>query len=132
MTASTPLVCIPIAFFLVYAPKIGTSVAMGKRPEGYDNKNPRDQQAKLTGWGKRATAAHANAFVSFPAFAVGALVAHVTGARPGLASALCIAYVVARALYPVMYIANVDKARSSVWFVGFAASAALMMLPLFS
>ena len=50
----------------------------------------------------------------------------------GLAAALCVAYVIARSIYPVMYIANVDKARSSVWFVGFAASAALMMLPLFS
>ena len=128
---STPLACIPVAFFLVYLPKIPLSIAMGKQPEGYDNKNPRDQQARLTGWGKRASAAHQNGWESFPAFAIGAIVAHVTNARPSTAAALAIAYVVARTLYPVMYLANVDKVRSLVWFVGFGATAGLMLLPLF-
>jgi uncharacterized MAPEG superfamily protein len=124
--------CIPIAFVLVYAPKIGVSIAMGRQPEGYDNKSPRDQQARLTGWGKRASAAHANGFESFPAFAVGALVAHVTNASPKAAAALGITYVVARTLYPLLYIANIDKLRSLVWFAGFVASVGLMALPLFS
>ncbi len=57
--------------------------------------------------------------------------AHVTNARPSTAAALAIAYVVARTIYPAMYIANVDKARSLVWFVGFGASLGLMALPLF-
>ena len=35
-------------------------MAMAQLPEGYDDKNPRDQQARLSGWGKRALPAHAN------------------------------------------------------------------------
>ncbi len=36
--------------------------------DGYDNKHPREQQSKLTGFGARALAAHQNCFESLPAF----------------------------------------------------------------
>ena len=126
-----PLLCIPIAFGLVYAPKVALSVAMARQPEGYDNKNPRDQQAKLVGWGKRAAAAHANGFESFAPFAIGVLVATGTGAHPETAARLALGYIAARTLYPIMYLANIDKLRSLVWGLGFAATFALMVLPLF-
>lgn len=127
-----PLLCLPIAFGLVYASKIPVAVAMARQPKGYDNKSPRDQQAALEGWGRRAAAAHYNGFESFPPFAAGVLVATVTGASPQWAAILAIAHVVARVLYPALYIANIDKARSSVWGVGFGASFGLMILPLLS
>lgn len=127
---SVTLACIPLAFVLVYAPKIAVSIAMARQPEGYDNENPRDQQAKLTGWGKRAAAAHANGFEAFAPFAAGALIAHVMNAHPQAAAALAITHVAARTLYPVLYIANVDKVRSLVWGIGALASAGLMILPL--
>ena len=37
-----PLLCLPIAYALVFAPKVPLSMAMAKQPEGYDNKTPRD------------------------------------------------------------------------------------------
>jgi len=129
---SIPLLCLPIALGLVYLPKIPLSMAMAREPEGYDNKNPRDQQAKLTGWGRRAAAAHANGFESFPAFAAGALAAHVTGASPHWAAIFSIAYVVARLLYTATYVAGIAPLRSLVWTVGFACSVALMILPIVS
>jgi uncharacterized MAPEG superfamily protein len=125
-----PLLCVPIAFFLVYLPKIAVSVAMAKRPEGYDNKSPREQQAKLEGWGARARNAHANGFEAFPAFAVGVLVSHAAGANPQWAAILAVTHLVTRTIYPVAYMANVAALRSSVWFIGFLASAGLMVLPL--
>lgn len=125
-----PLLCLPIAFALVYAPKIPLSIAMARQPSGYDNKTPRDQQAKLEGWGRCAAAAHYNGFESFPPFAAGVLAVTVTGASPKWAAILALLHVVARAIYPVLYIANVDKARSATWGVGFAASFALLALPL--
>ena len=125
-----PLLCLPIGFALVYAPKIPLSMAMAKQPEGYDNKSPRDQQARLTGWGRRAAAAHANGFESFPAFAAGVLATQVTGASPHWATIFSLAYVVARALYAVAYIADVATLRSAVWTVGFACSVGLMVLPI--
>lgn len=125
-----PLLCLPIAAALIYAPKVPLSMAMAKQPEGYDNKNPRDQQARLEGWGKRAAAAHYNAFESFPMFAAGVLAAVAGGGDPVWAARLSIVYVVARCLYPVLYIANIDKARSLVWSCGLLASIGLMVLPL--
>lgn len=125
-----PLLCLPIGFALVYAPKIPLSMAMAKQPEGYDNKSPRDQQARLTGWGRRAAAAHANGFESFPAFAAGVLATQVTGASPHWAAIFSIAYVVARTLYTVVYLADVATLRSAVWTLGFACSIGLMVLPI--
>ncbi|MCA9590216.1 MAG: MAPEG family protein [Myxococcales bacterium] len=125
-----PLLCLPIAYALVFAPKVPLSMAMAKQPEGYDNKTPRDQQAKLEGWGRRAAAAHANAFESFAPFAAGVLASTVGGGDAKWAAILAIAHVVSRTIYPVLYIANIDKARSTVWGVGMLASFGLMILPL--
>ncbi len=127
---SIPLLCLPIGFALVYLPKIPLSMAMAREAGGYDNKNPRDQQAKLTGWGRRAAAAHANGFESFPPFAAGVLAVTVTGANPSLSAILSITYVVARALYAAAYVGGVAPARSLIWTVGFGSSVALMVLPL--
>lgn len=129
---SIPLLCLPIGFALVFAPKIPLSMAMAREPEGYDNAKPRDQQAKLTGWGRRAAAAHANAFESFPGFAAGVLASHVTGASPKWAAIFAVTYVVARILYPIAYLAGVATLRSLVWTAGFVATLALMVLPIVS
>jgi uncharacterized MAPEG superfamily protein len=127
---SIPLVCLPIGFALVFLPKIPLSMAMARQPEGYNNAAPRDQQAKLTGWGRRAAAAHANGFESFPAFAAGVLAAQCTGASPRWAAILAVTYVVARLLYTVAYLAGVAPLRSAIWTVGFSASVGLMVLPI--
>ena len=129
---SVPLICLPIALALVYLPKIPLSFAMAREPEGYDNTTPRDQQAKLTGWGRRAAAAHANGFESFPAFAAGVLATQVTGASPSWAAIFAVVYVVARFFYTFAYLSNVALLRSAVWSVGFGATAGLMILPIVS
>jgi uncharacterized MAPEG superfamily protein len=127
---NVPLLCLPIGFALVFLPKIPLSMAMAREPEGYDNATPRDQQAKLTGWGRRAAAAHANGFESFPAFAAGVLATQVTGASPKWAAIFSIAYVVARLLYTFAYLANIATLRSLIWTTGFSATIALMVLPI--
>lgn len=127
---SIPLLCLPIGFALVYAPKIPLSMAMARQPEGYDNKTPRDQQARLTGWGRRAAAAHANGFESFVAFAAGVLASTVAQANAKWAAIFAIAYVVSRLVYMFAYLGDVAVARSLVWSVGFAATVGLMLLPI--
>ena len=129
---SIPLICLPIGFLLVYAPKAPLSFAMARQPEGYDNAHPRDQQARLTGWGRRAGAAHANGFESFPAFAAGVLAVQVTGANPHWAAIFAVIYVISRALYVAAYVGGIATARSLVWAVGFVCSIALMVLPIVS
>lgn len=103
---------------------------MAQQPEGYNNAEPRAQQAQLTGAGRRAAAAHANGFESFAPFAAGVLACEATHARPGIASGLALLYVVMRALYSVFYIQNAEKLRSLVWFLGFLATFGLFCLPL--
>jgi uncharacterized MAPEG superfamily protein len=126
---TTPFLCVFFAWLLIFAPKIPLSVAMAKAPGGYDNKHPRDQQDRLTGWAARAKAAHLNGFESFPPFAAGVVIAHLAGLDPYRASLLAITFVVARALYPVLYILDLDYLRSGVWGVGLLATAGLYLLP---
>lgn len=126
-----PLACVAAAFALIWLPRGFVIVAMMRQPEGFDNKHPRDQQARLTGWGRRAQAAHMNAFEAFAPFAAAVLVAHATEADPAWTSGLSIAFVVARTLYPFFYIGNLDKPRSAAWIVGIAATAGIFLLPFF-
>lgn len=127
-----PFFCVLAAFLLAYLPKIPLSMAMAKAPGGYDNREPRTQQQALTGWGRRALAAHQNAFEAFPPFAASVMVAHLAHASAGVSSALALTHVAARTIYPVLYLANVATLRSLVWGVGFVATAGLFLAPLFS
>lgn len=124
-----PFWCLLIAAALIYLTKIPLSMAMAKAPGGYDNKTPREQQAKLDGWGKRAAGAHANGFEAFGMFAAGVFVAHLGHGSEKWSSILSIAFVVLRTAYPALYLANLDKARSSVWFLGLLCTVGLFLLP---
>lgn len=126
---TTPLLCILIAFLLNMASKAPVALAMAREPGGYNNKHPRDQQAGLSGWGRRAVAAHLNGFEAFPPFAAAVLVAVAAGADPTWTTRLAVVFVAARVLYTPLYILDFDFLRSSVWMVGFLATVALFLLP---
>jgi uncharacterized MAPEG superfamily protein len=126
------LLAIPVAYGLIFLPKFAIARSAIALPAGYDNTHPRDQQALLTGAGKRAVAAHQNGFETFAPFVAGVLVAHVTGVRPQLASLLVLAHLVSRVVYPFLYINNLATLRSLVWGVGALASIALMCFPALS
>jgi len=117
-----PLWCLLVGIILPYA-WLGPAVSARKEQFGdVDNKHPRQQTAKLEGKGARAVAAHQNAFEALTVFAPAVLVAHVTHADPKLSMILAIVWVVARVLHGVFYLADIDKARSGVFFLGFLAS----------
>ena len=115
-----------VAFGLVYLPKGFAFIDLFRI--GYDNRHPRDQQAKLEGWPKRAIAAHLNGFESFPAFGIAILMAYVAKSTTTYVHALAITYLVARTIYPVLYIANIHALRTIVWTVGVLSVVALMVL----
>ena len=125
---TTVLMCLLVAFLLNMLSKVPVAVAMSRRPGGYDNHHPRDQQAALAGWGRRALAAHQNQFEAFPAFGVGVLAALLAGATGTWLDALAVVFVVARVLYIALYIADLHLLRSMVWAVGFVATAGLYVL----
>jgi uncharacterized MAPEG superfamily protein len=128
---TTPLLCVFLAFLLIWFPRALVIVAIARSGERLDNNHPRDQQARLEGWGKRAQAAHNNAFESFAPFAAAVLVAHLAGANPGHAAALAVTHVVARTVYPLVYIANLGLLRTAVWSIGTLATGGLFVLGYF-
>ena len=81
-----PLLCLPIALSLVFLPKGPMAMAMARLPGGYNNVDPRDAHQKLSGMGRRAVAAHANGWESFPAFAAGVLACEIGHGDPKWAS----------------------------------------------
>lgn len=125
---TTPLWCIGVAWILIFVPRPIVAAGQARQPEGYDNRDPRDQQARLSGAPRRALAAHQNALEGFPPFAAAVLVAHLTGANPTIAAALAITYCASRVLYTAFYITGQGTLRSLVWGVGATATAALFLV----
>lgn len=104
------LLSIALAAVLVYLPFL--AVGYGRLKVGYDPSAPRAMLAKLPPYAQRATWAHENAFESMILFAPAALMAYVTEQQSTTALAAAAVYLVARALYPVFYIANIPALRS--------------------
>lgn len=93
----------------------------------YDNNNPRAQQATLTGFGARALAAHQNAFESLILFAPALLLALITKNTGVLIEQLAIVHVIARLCYHLLYLLNWGMLRSTVWFIGFGTTLAIII-----
>lgn len=127
---NVPFLCVALAFLMLYVTKIPVALAMGRSKGGYDNRHPRDQQAGLQGWGRRAVGAHQNAFETFAPFAAAVILAHLAGADPIWSARLAVLFVAARVLYTVLYIADRASLRSSVWMVGTLSTAGLFFLAL--
>lgn len=105
---------------LIYLPRFFVLKAQTEQPEGLDNANPRQQQAKLEGRAARALGAHNNAFEDFAPFAAAALFCRYS---PGYANGkdlvdgLAIAHVLLRCVYTGLYLGNVPTARTAVWIL---------------
>ena len=89
--------------------------------KGYDNHEPRAWMAQQTGYRARANAAQANSLEAFPFFAVGVILALLTGVDPFVVDMLCILFVVARAAYVACYLSDKAMFRSLFWLVGYVA-----------
>jgi uncharacterized MAPEG superfamily protein len=112
-----PLACVGVAFLLIYAPRMVVMRAQAKL--GYDNHDPRAQQAKLEGAARRAHAAHNNSFEAFAPFAAAVLACEVRGASAKWTDILALAFVVLRTLYIFAYVGDKPSTRSSIWILGF-------------
>lgn len=120
-----PHLCMLLAVVLVYLPRFFTAKGQAERAEGYDNANPRDQQAKLEGLARRAVAAHQNGFEAIATFLPAVLAAELAGADATVVGQLAMLHVAARAVYVALYLANRHVLRSVVWTVGFVATIGL-------
>ena len=119
----TALICVLIAGLMPY---LWTVVAKVAGPR-YDNRNVRDWQARLEGLPKRAHAAHLNSFEAFPFFAAAVLAAIVAHADMHRVAMLSIAFVIARVVYGLVYLADIAVVRSLVWFAGLGCVIAIFI-----
>jgi uncharacterized MAPEG superfamily protein len=120
--------CVLIAAFL---PLLFTATAklIGRRT--FDNRSPREFQARLSGSALRAHWAHLNSFEAFPPFAAGVLIAQQTGVAQGRIDLLAIAFVVLRLGYGACYLADQAMLRSLLWAAAMACTVALFVLGAF-
>jgi uncharacterized MAPEG superfamily protein len=116
--------CVLAAALLPYA---FTSFAKFSGP-GFNNYKPREFLEKLDGARKRSHWAQLNAFESFPMFAAAVIIAHQLQAAQSTLDLLAIGYVVLRALYGVLYIANQAALRSMVWFASMGCIVGLFVI----
>ncbi|MBD2294213.1 MAPEG family protein [Anabaena sphaerica FACHB-251] len=120
------LYSIAAAAVLIYVPYL--LVAYGRARVGFDLSAPRAMFDKLPPYAQRATWAHQNSFETFMIFAAAALMAYVTGVNSPLAAMAAIAFIPARLLYSIFYIANIPILRSFMFGIGSFSSATLFYL----
>jgi uncharacterized MAPEG superfamily protein len=96
--------------------------------KGYDNSDPRAWLAQQTGFRARANAAQANCFEAFPFFAIGIVLALLTGVEPSAVDALALFFVMMRAAYVFFYITDRAKWRTLVWSAAYLIVVALFVL----
>lgn len=126
---SIPFWCLFFAALLIYLAKLPVAKAMREEGRGYDNHHPRAQQARLTGFGARAVAAHQNSIEIFPLFAAGVLMAHATQTQGWFIDLLAIIFIVSRVIYLFLYWNDKAGLRSLVWVVGLVCCLLLMLSP---
>lgn len=94
---------------------------------GYDNHQPRVQQAKLAGFGARANAAHYNSFEALQVYLAAFAASVAAGVMDPTQQLLAWVFVVARVLFIVCYLLDKAMLRSMVWTVAIAAALAMMV-----
>lgn len=119
------LISLFIATILPILTKAPLAWAMNKEG-GYDNRYPREQQAKLQGFGARAQAAHLNSFEALIMYTPGALAVVALNAATQMMQYYAMAFIVARIAYCIMYWLDQDKLRSVFWGVGLLCSLLMM------
>ena len=96
--------------------------------KGYDNHDPRAWLAQQSGLRARANAAQANCLEAFPFFAVGLVLALLTGVDPFVVDSLAVLFVAARVAYVACYLADKALFRSIFWAVGYFSVIAFYVL----
>lgn len=122
---NTLIYCLIAAALLPYLAKIPVAVAMN-RLGGYDNNHPRDQQAKLQGFGARALAAHQNAFESLIVFSAAILLTIATDTVNESVQLFAILHIGFRVAYHILYLVNIGVMRSICWALAIGCSFLIM------
>lgn len=123
---TTIIICLFIAALLPYIVKFPLGYAMGQSKGGYDNHYPREQQAKLHGFGARVLGAHQNSFESLIVFSTAAITALATNNVGHTVESLAIAYIVLRVLYTACYFLDWALLRTTTFTLSYFACLAIL------
>ena len=115
---TTPLWCLLVAVLIPYVLAGVGGYFKTKQFGSVDNNNPRAQSATLEGAGARAVAAQSNAWEALGVFSAAVLMGHLAGADPGLSATAALLFIAARAVHPILYIADIPTFRSISFLVG--------------
>lgn len=94
----------------------GLPTFLGNYPEGYPATEPEPPP-----WAARAKRAHLNMVETLPAFAAVVLAAELSGAPSETTAPTAAVFVVARALYAIVYTAGIPFLRTPVYLVSWGA-----------
>ena len=122
------LISLFIATLMPMLAKAPLALEMNKEQGGYDNRNPREQQKSLSGFGARAKAAHENCFEALIMFTPGVLAVLVTNNVGQIAEYFAMAFILARVAYLLAYYFDIHMLRSIFWGIGFLSSIGLLWL----
>ncbi|MCC7440966.1 MAG: MAPEG family protein [Bdellovibrionales bacterium] len=122
-TAAVWILVVWVLAFAIKWPLLVALVPSGK----YNNKHPRDQQAKLEGWHKLLIAAHSNALEGFPGFAAAMLLGAIAGLPESTLAGAGTFYASSRLVYTLCYVKKWHWARSGVWLAGWIVICGLML-----
>ena len=125
MLTSIPYLCLIAALLLAYWPRSIAAKEMAKLPGGYDNRDPRNQQSRLEGLGRRAIAAHLNGMEAFPMFGIAVLAAMQRSVDIRWVVLWCGVFIAARITFVLAYIGDRASVRSAMFLVGLVACFAL-------
>jgi uncharacterized MAPEG superfamily protein len=98
------------------------------RQGGYDNNNPRAWLARQTDWRARANSAQANTFEALPFFFAAVIIAHLLQASQVRLDVFAFVFVVLRIAYIMMYVADMAKSRSAIWFLALLVNVGILFL----
>ncbi len=118
--ALMPIACAGLA-------KWGTMTRPAKNG-GFDNNNPRAWLARQTDWRARANAAQANTFEALPFFFAAVIIAHQLQASQVRLDVFAFVFVVLRIAYVMMYVADMAKSRSVIWFLALLVNIGILFL----
>ncbi len=119
--------CVLVAALLPYV-----TVAFGKVDRTYDNRAPRDWEAKLGGRQRRAVFAHQNHFEAFAPFAAAVIVAKLAQAPQLPVDVLAGTFIAFRVAYTGAYLQDLATARSLLWMGGIACVIAIFFVAAFA
>jgi uncharacterized MAPEG superfamily protein len=119
-----------IAYWCVLAAAVLPLLWAGasKSRSAYDNRAPRAYLADLEGWRQRANWAQQNAWEAFAPFAAAVIIAHVRGVPQATIDGIALAFIAARVLHGLLYMADRATLRSLAWLAGFGCVVALFLV----